>query len=405
MKNDIWGKIKRKYLLILLVLIGVLYLVSCKSIYTSENNLTKKEKVEDFEYMYDVIKKSYPYLEVNKRVNNVDWLANKESYLEEIKNTKNDDEFISKLNDILADLNNGHTHLINNSELFEVFNDTYGKLGWYDFFDDEVVKKRYESLGETAVNNKVVSTENLILKDIIEGEVGYIYLPNMTPIGESIAEDINVISKYIKTLENHEAIVIDIRGNGGGSDEYWTEVISRIIPKSYNTSGYILFRDSDLINDYIKSRDIITEDIVDLEKEIGSNGPDEIMRDFKYFVKNNRFIETKDSINFKGNIYLLVDNVVYSSAESFSIFCKERGIATVIGETTGGDGGGYDPVLFNLKNSGLIIRIAADMYLTDSGVCNEEFKTIPDYIIENPERRKEFSYDECINKVLELLND
>ena len=403
MKKDIWGKIKRKYSLILLLLIAVFYLVSCKSINSLENNLTKEEKIQDFEYMYDVIKQSYPYLEVNKRVNNIDWLDNKDSYLEKIKNTKNDDEFISVLNNILADLNNGHTHLINNSALFNLFNDAYGNLGWYDFFDDEVVKKRYESLGETTLSNKVVSTEDLILKDIIEGEIGYIYLPQMMPRGGAIEEDINVISKYIKTLENYKAIVIDIRGNSGGSDEYWTEVISRIIPKSYNTSGYILFRDSDIINDYIKSRKINTEDIKDLPKEIVNNGPDEIMSEFKYFVKNDRIIETKDSINFKGNIYLLVDNVVYSSAESFSIFCKESGIATVIGETTGGDGGGYDPVLFKLKNSGLIVRISADMYLTGAGVCNEEFKTVPDYIIENPIRTKEFSDDKCINKVLELI--
>lgn len=136
MKKDIWGKIKRKYSLILLLLISVFYLVSCKSINSLENNLTKEEKIQDFEYMYDVIKQSYPYLEVNKRVNNIDWLANKDSYLEKIKNTKNDDEFISVLNNILADLNNGHTHLINNSALFNLFNDAYGNLGWYDFLDD-----------------------------------------------------------------------------------------------------------------------------------------------------------------------------------------------------------------------------------------------------------------------------
>ena len=136
MKKDIWGKIKRKYSLILLLLIAVFYLVSCKSINSLEKNLTKEEKIQDFEYMYDVIKQSYPYLEVNKRVNNIDWLANKDSYLEKIKNTKNDDEFISVLNNILADLNNGHTHLINNSALFNLFNDAYGNLGWYDFLDD-----------------------------------------------------------------------------------------------------------------------------------------------------------------------------------------------------------------------------------------------------------------------------
>lgn len=43
------------------------------------------------------------------------------------------------------------------------------------------------------------------------------------------------------------------------------------------------------------------------------------------------------------------------------------------------------------------------MYLTESGVCNEEFKTVPDYVIENPERTKDISDDKCINKVLELM--
>ena len=43
------------------------------------------------------------------------------------------------------------------------------------------------------------------------------------------------------------------------------------------------------------------------------------------------------------------------------------------------------------------------MYLTGAGVCNEEFKTVPDYIIENPIRTKDFSDDKCINKVLELI--
>lgn len=404
MKNNAWEKIKIKYLLILLSLIVVLSLTSCKSINKLENKLTEEEKVEDFQYMYDVIKESYPYIEVNKRVNNVDWLANKESYLKKIKNTKNDEEFISQLNNILKDLNNGHTHLIDNDSLFEFFKDTYEKLGWYDFFDDEIVKKRYESLRETDVNdNKVFSTEDLILKDVVEGKIGYIYLPQMAPRGKSIPEDMEIISKYIKTLKNHEAIVIDIRGNSGGSDEYWGEVISRIIQKSYNTPGYILFRDSDIINDYIQARQLNVKNIKNITKNIMDNGPAEVKSNFKYFIKINDTIEPKDSINFGGKIYLLVDNVVYSSAESFSIFCKENGIATVIGEITGGDGGGYDPVLFKLKNSGLIIRIAGDMYLTGDGVCNEEFKTIPNYIIEIPKRTKNFSDDKCINKVLELI--
>lgn len=118
MKKIFKGKIKRKHLLVLLLLISVLSLIGYKSINVFKSTLTYEEKVEDFLYMYDVIEKSYPYLEVNKRVNNVDWLANKENYLARIKNTKNDANFIKELNNILADLNNNHTHVISDSSFF-----------------------------------------------------------------------------------------------------------------------------------------------------------------------------------------------------------------------------------------------------------------------------------------------
>lgn len=415
LKNNTWGKFKGKfkgkYIVILLVVTLLVSLVTYISIniFKGSKQLTKRMKVQDFEYMYDVINESYPYLEVNKRVNNIDWLSKKDIYLEKIKNTKNDEEFIAELSNILSELNNDHTHLINNSYLFNLLVSNYEKLGWYNFSDDKAVKRRYENLGEKINNNKTISNEALILKDVVEDKVGYIFLPQMMPRNkqlelDDIEEDIKEISDYIKTLENHKAIIIDIRGNSGGSDQYWIEVISRIIHDEYNMGGYILFRDSKIMNDYIKVRNIEISSIEDLPKEIVKSGPPEITKEFKYFIESKRPVNSKDSINFKGKIFLLVDNSVYSSSESFSIFCKENGIATLIGETTSGDGGGYDPVLFKLKNSGLIVRMAGDMYLTDSAVCNEESKTVPDYIIENPKRTKDFSEDACINKALELID-
>ena len=84
------------------------------------------------------------------------------------------------------------------------------------------------------------------------------------------------------------------------------------------------------------------------------------------------------------------------------MFCKETKFAKLIGQTTGGDGGGLDPILFKLKNSGLIVRMASGMYLNEKGICDEEFKTSPDFKMKNYERTKEFENDNCIKKVLEL---
>ncbi|MDU4620644.1 MAG: peptidase S41, partial [Clostridioides difficile] len=63
-----------------------------------------------------------------------------------------------------------------------------------------------------------------------------------------------------------------------------------------------------------------------------------------------------------------------------------------------------DPVLFNLKNSGLIVRMASCMYLNKNGICDEEFKTIPEFKVKDCKRTADFKDDNCIRKALELEN-
>lgn len=247
-----------------------------------------------------------------------------------------------------------------------------------------------------------MKSEDYILNDIVEGEVGYIYLPQMAPIGESLEDDMKNIAGYIDTLKEHKAIVIDIRGNTGGNDNYWASVISKIIPNTYESGGYVLFRDSEVINNYIEKRKIYTKSIAELPVEVLDNAPKEVSSDFTSYYKLSYDVAPCNSIKFTGEIYLLTDRQVYSSAESFAIFCRENNLATIIGETTGGDGGGIDPVFFKLDNSGLIIRMAEDMFLTPEGICDDENKVKPDYIIEQHERTEDFNDDKCIQKVLEL---
>ncbi|MGL5754734.1 MAG: hypothetical protein ACRCYC_05365 [Paraclostridium sp.] len=118
----------KKLISMMIVLIISISVVACNNIDIEESmntigdkQLTQEQKIQDFEQMFQTIEKGYPYLEVNKRLNNVDWIANKEKYLAQIKNTENDEEFIIKLNEILMELNNGHTHLINSKETYEFF--------------------------------------------------------------------------------------------------------------------------------------------------------------------------------------------------------------------------------------------------------------------------------------------
>ena len=80
MKSNNWGKIRRKYLLILVVLSLLISMVSCKSIKVSVDDkdseeLTEEMKIEDFKYMYDVISES----EANKKLENNNIVNNNEN--------------------------------------------------------------------------------------------------------------------------------------------------------------------------------------------------------------------------------------------------------------------------------------------------------------------------------------
>ena len=37
-------------------------------------------------------------------------------------------------------------------------------------------------------------------------------------------EDMKIIKPYLEQIKNYNALIIDIRGNGGGDNEYWAEI-------------------------------------------------------------------------------------------------------------------------------------------------------------------------------------
>ncbi|MEG2786834.1 MAG: S41 family peptidase [Romboutsia sp.] len=391
---------------ILLVMIFLLVPIISTASYNKSNQLSTREKIADFQYLYNVIKDGYPYLDVNERSNNIDWLANKNEYITRIKNTKTDEEFIEELSYIVSDLHNRHTQIIDNKNKYESFKKAYANNNWYNFLNDKKVVDRYNSMiPKFKLPKGIFPKKELMLEDVVKDEVGYIYLPSMASRNGSIKKDLEAIGNYVNTLDNYKALIIDIRGNLGGSDTYWEGIASKLIEDDINISGYRIYRNnSKIVKHYTNVRNLKSEPIKNMPLDVAKNAPKEDLKNFSHFEKVSYTIKSTKNSKFKGKIYLIIDEKVYSSAEAFSMFCKETKFATLIGQTTGGDGGGIDPVLFKLKNSGLVARMASCMYLNEEGVCDEEFKTTPDLKIKNCKRTGNFKNDNCIKKILELEN-
>jgi C-terminal processing protease CtpA/Prc len=172
----------------------------------------------------------------------------------------------------------------------------------------------------------------------------------------------------------------------------------------------MVFRDGDYIKPFLKSRGMFAKSIDTIPD--GLKYPDEIKSDFSAFLSSTREVSPENSVGFKGKIFLIVDDYVYSSAESFAVFAKATGLATIVGTRTGGDGIGIDPAICALPNSGLIISFPLEMGLNPDGTSNEETHTEPDIyaeqIYEDFIKYNEYKggiinpYDTVINKVIEM---
>ena len=76
--------------------------------------------------------------------------------------------------------------------------------------------------------------------------------------------------------------------------------------------------------------------------------------------------------------WVIIDEQVYSSADSFAAFCKETGWATLVGERTKGDGKGVSPILITLPKTGLLVRFSGVAVESSDGNLNAITGTRPD---------------------------
>ncbi|WP_234414297.1 S41 family peptidase [Paenibacillus sp. CAA11] len=380
----------------------------------AEGQLTTEQKLEDFEYMYKIIEENYPFLAVNKRMNNVDWLANKSVYWDRIKMTRSDQGFQRTIKQILKELNNGHTSALN-TLAFQKYKNIYSESAkqgqslqpWLDVFLQPKVLSRYTDASTSELKSSVdsepsINTATATTEIIKDGKVAYIRIPTLDH--NQIKPDIEIIQPFLEKVRNYQTLIIDIRGNSGGDSAYWSEYV---VPMLSNTTikyhWYLAFRGGKYSIPFIEAKYQRSfnqmHPISQLQQEKLPNLPPEILTDFTRYIKEERQIKPKQSVHFTGHIYLLVDRVVYSSSDMWANFAKQTGWATLVGESTGGDGLGWDPAMFYLPNSGIVIRLPLALGLRADGAIEDEVTVTPSILVTgSPE--KDLTNDSAVLAVL-----
>ncbi len=347
--------------------------------------LTPVQKTLEFLSLYQVMQENYPFFQVKKRQSGVDWLANQQQYIQQIANTSDDQEYYFKLKSILAQLQDSHLAIVS-PHYITGLKDMYENIGyqaWSRKLAAALPDYQYwmKLIPKSAANDSAAETSGFIVKEYNQHGAVYLQIPRFK-LSSKAGED---LKKYLLDHGSASKVIIDIRGNQGGNAAQILYLIQPLISAPLTAEFTFVLKGGCLINDYIPSVHIPSKDILQPLATLpdGLDYPPELFTEFKSYFNVAYQIEPCPN-SFKGQVYLLVDQEVYSSAETLAAWCKSTGFATIVGERTKGDGIGFDPVFYQLPHSRLMLSLPLALGLNSDGQANAEWGTNPD-IICNPQ--------------------
>jgi len=254
---------------------------------------------------------------------------------------------------------------------FAFWDDGLRKFYLPDFYNHSSVKNIVNDyLFETPDKEQIrikISSAQLKQKDsgdfpfvaLLKNEnILYLRFPEMS---EKYAD---ILCDGIDSLKNEpfKSVVIDIRNNGGGTDDAWGKVLKKIMGKSFRYKLKAAVKDSDF------NKKILAEYPYGNYFLQGNREKIEFL-DNELFWTISAEQETEIdslSINFEGKIYILSDNI-YSSAGSFMNLCNFSDDLISVGfDNSMVLGMGVQPYEFTLPNSKIRFHIAPVLDLTNA---------------------------------------
>ena len=364
----------RKYLIIgplILLACIVVVLIFLKSKITLYDDAYKRtnEYLEDYNYVWNLLESNYPYYAYIEN-EGVDIDDVKQRYSNEVINVDNEESFAEVLSRMFNEIGGlGHLTVVDSN--------TY--IGYLSVLDSSGFgNERINSAFRQRLTSKKLApryclqnTKRIdVIKDDSYPRVEIQYIEDINTLllkipsfsTDLIERDKDVLAKAFADYPKTENVIFDISGNSGGSDKYWIENIVEPFGGSYEQKTILYFKESDLTEDYL-GNDILsdTASLENVPKCVGELNLDK-------YKDNSLSISAESSIepnNREIKKWVLISGNTYSSADSFAQFCKETNWACLVGDSTGGAGGGMTPILELLPNTGLLVRFSIDVVIDD----------------------------------------
>lgn len=380
--------------------------------------MTSEQKLSDFDTLCSVLDESYPFWNEVAQ-SGIDKNEIYRTYRVNIANTKTDIAFFKEISCFLKEFGGlGHLSALdgymyrlymnalsvsgstlseqekqNIQPLMKVLTNAVSQKT-YEFLDQSHEGFRSTSGLKEEYQNQSIPADTQALPQLVtkfydSPNAAYLKIDSFNLM--NYQRDQGFLSEFYMSLKDIPYLIIDLRGNSGGSDLYWQDLIVKPnVKESVTSERYYFFNLSGSNQDYISANGICFEPISAVQEPYLSH----YGHLFSHYTIDKTSFDMADE-PYQGEIWVLVSDKVYSASENFAMFCKNTGFATLVGTATGGDGGIADPMLISLPNSGLIVRFSAFYGTNADGSGNEANGTAPDIMIADGE--------DALEKCLELI--
>ncbi|HWO00709.1 MAG TPA: S41 family peptidase [Blastocatellia bacterium] len=175
-----------------------------------------------------------------------------------------------------------------------------------------------------------------------------------------------------------KALIIDLRGNGGGEDELGQLLVSYLINEPFKYYNDLVINAMTFsFGKYTQSKVQIPENRVE-KRDDGK---------VHAIGHPNWGIKQPSQPHFAGKVFILIDGGSFSTTSEFLSQAHFHKLATFIGEESGGgyygNSSGFMPSL-TLPNTGLTLRVPLmTYYMAVSGYKQASHGVIPDYPVEH----------------------
>jgi len=250
----------------------------------------------------------------------------------------------------------------------------------------------------------------------LKNNVGYIQIGEMLE-KESCPIFFNYLNEFMTEAKKSDALIIDVRDNGGGTRDLIQELAGYFIhPDSIYVVNATKQRGKLPLNKELKerlqSRYLFSKDDLDIDEQ---NAVDKFMHSFEpmydlskekfsefhYYILNGHKI-TKGKFHYNKPIYILANERSFSAASVLVSVFKNLPNIKIVGVNTDGSSGNSER--FELPSSELRGKISTMVSFQKNGKILDGIGTEPDIKIERSLNQIFLKEDYQLNRLLEIIN-